>query len=132
MQQSHIEMPVSSLTMNDKGYKEMDEKWANVADGTEASFRWIHLPANNIEWTRHAIGQNLSHYLIPEDDDDPVSIMISPSALEAQFLRSELWESSRTLGARVTPCEIYAAFLSQYRCQRDAAAEQAWPRAELA
>jgi hypothetical protein len=48
----------------------MDEKWADVADGMEAFFRWIHLPANYMEWSRHAIRQILSHYLTPEDDDD--------------------------------------------------------------
>lgn len=117
VEHSHLEVAVSSLTMNDKGYKEMDEKWADVSDGSEASFRWIHLPANNMEWARHAIGQILSHYLTPADEDDPVSAVISPSALEDQILRTELWEGQQNVGAPELP---HARFMRPFCHKIDA------------
>jgi hypothetical protein len=50
----------------------------------------------------------------------------SNSYIRAVGRAAERW------GARITPCEIYVAVLSQNRCQSDAAAEQAWPRTESA
>ena len=117
MEQSHAEVPVSSLIMNDDGYREMDQKWANLADSAEANFRWIHLPANNMEWVRGAVSQILSHYMSPEDEDDPAAAMISPSALENQILRTELWEGQQNVGAPELP---HARFMRPFCHKIDA------------
>lgn len=117
MEHSHAEVSVSSLITSNDGYKEMDEKWASLADSKEATFRWIHLPANNMEWVRHAVSQILSHYMVPEDEDDPASAMISPSALENQILRTELWEGQQNIGAPELP---HARFMRPFCHKIDA------------
>jgi hypothetical protein len=117
MVHSHAEVPVSSLIMNNDGFREMDQKWASVADSAEATFRWIHLPANNMEWVRHAISQILSHYMAPEDEDDPASTMVSTSALENQILRTELWEGQQNVGAPELP---HARFMRPFCHKIDA------------
>lgn len=117
VEHSHVEVPVSSLIMNNDGYREMDQKWASLAGSAEATFRWIHLPANNMEWVRHAISQILSHYMTPEDEDDPASFMVSPSALENQILRTELWEGQQNVGAPELP---HARFMRPFCHKIDA------------
>ena len=117
MEQSHAEVPVSSLIMNEDGYREMDQKWASLSDSAEATFRWIHLPANNMEWVRGAVSQILSHYMSPEDEDDPAAAMISSSALESQILRTELWEGQQNVGAPELP---HARFMRPFCHKIDA------------
>ena len=117
MEHSHAEVPVSSLIMNNDGYREMDQKWASLADSAEATFRWIHLPANNMEWVRRAISQILSHYMAPEDEDDPASTRVSTSALETQILRTELWEAQQNVGAPELP---HARFMRPFCHKIDA------------
>jgi hypothetical protein len=117
IEHSHVEVPVSSLIMSNDGYREMDQKWASLAGSTEATFRWIHLPANNMEWVRHAISQILSHYITAEDEEDPASFMTSPSALENQILRAELWEGQQNVGAPELP---HARFMRPFCHKIDA------------
>lgn len=43
------QMVVQNMTQSDKGLLEMDEIW-KTQTSSKASFRWLHIPANNMEW----------------------------------------------------------------------------------
>lgn len=43
------QVAIQSMTQSDKGLLEMDEIWKTQTSST-ASFRWLHIPANNMEW----------------------------------------------------------------------------------
>ncbi|RMZ89162.1 hypothetical protein DV736_g3603, partial [Chaetothyriales sp. CBS 134916] len=81
---STMKTEVSSLTNGNEALSQMERKWKLHNGSREIAFRWIHLPANNMDWVTDTIF-HLQNYLTHD--------LYLASQVQSAVLSDEHWES---------------------------------------